>query len=95
MMTNPYLISQKAASCSRLIRNWDVTIVDAEAPTDKIIESRTARITIAPFALYDLNKMAKMVYKRNYVSFGGGSNAKKKIEVTVSTGFSLSSIAKH
>lgn len=72
----------------------DVTVDQyGKTPTDKIIESRTAKVTV-PFALYDLDRLAKVMPNATYVSSGEGPNAKKKIEVTVSTGFSLSSIAK-
>nr|WP_313782805.1 hypothetical protein [Paenibacillus larvae] len=70
----------------------DVTVDQYGENTDgQDYQGRTAKVTV-PFALYDLDRLAKVMPNATYSSLQGrGQTPKKKIEVTVSTGFSLSS----
>ncbi|MDT2194135.1 hypothetical protein [Paenibacillus larvae] len=56
----------------------DVTVDQyGKTPTDKIIESRTAKVTV-PFALYDLDRLAKVMPNATYVSSGRVQTPRKR-----------------
>ncbi|AXF39773.1 hypothetical protein M5W68_15430 [Paenibacillus larvae] len=72
----------------------DITVDQyGDAPVKSIIKGRTAKVTV-PFAVQDLDRLAKAIPNATLITSGTGAKAKKKIEVTVSAGFDLSSTAK-
>lgn len=63
-----------------------------ETPVKTIMKGRTARVTV-PFALYDLDKLAKVIPNAVLVT-DSGDPTKKKIQVKSTAGFDMLSAAK-
>lgn len=63
-----------------------------ETPVKQVITGRTARVTV-PFALYDLDKLAKVIPNATLVT-DSTDQTKKKIQINANAGFDLTQLAK-
>ncbi|MBT2682659.1 hypothetical protein [Bacillus sp. ISL-37] len=72
----------------------DITVDQyGDTPVKSIMKGRTCQVTV-PFALHDLEKLAKVIPNSTFVKSGVAPDEKKKLTVNSQAGFDMLSAAK-